>query len=156
MNIKLLSLILASSALIATACSESTETTDAYKAASSTLGKTSPVGRWYTQQQADEGGVIYQTHCASCHKPDASGTRNWRQTNANGKYPAPPLNGSAHTWHHPLKGLKNTIRMGGIHLGGAMPSFNDKLDNQQIEAVLAWVQTHWSDEIYFAWQSRSK
>ncbi|EGW54146.1 hypothetical protein TevJSym_ap00130 [endosymbiont of Tevnia jerichonana (vent Tica)] len=36
-----------------------------------------------------------------------------------------------------------------------MPGFADKLNNQQIDDILAWVQTHWSDEIYRVWYERN-
>ncbi|WP_071933786.1 c-type cytochrome [Candidatus Thiodiazotropha endoloripes] len=110
--------------------------------------------RWYTQTQATRGQGLYQTHCAECHKPDASGTTEWRTLDANGKLPPPPLNGTAHTWHHPLSVLRRTVRHGGVPLGGSMPGFSDKLSAEQINAILAWIQTHWSDEIYRIWHER--
>jgi mono/diheme cytochrome c family protein len=155
MKTKLLSLILVGGVFFIAACSETADTTSGNELESSALTNTPVRQRWYTEQQLVQGSEIYQTHCASCHKSDASGTSNWRQKDANDNYPAPPLNGSAHTWHHHLKGLKNTVRFGGVQLGGTMPGFKNKLNNQQIEAVLAWVQSHWSDEIYSAWQTRN-
>lgn len=110
--------------------------------------------RWYNEAQVKRGNEIYQANCASCHKPDASGTTNWRQRDANGKYPPPPLNGTAHTWHHPLKILRRVVNKGGIPLGGMMPSFEGQLNAQEIDDVLAWVQSHWSDEIYALWSER--
>ncbi|MEW8658233.1 MAG: cytochrome c [Candidatus Thiodiazotropha endolucinida] len=110
--------------------------------------------RWYTQTQVARGQDLYQTHCAECHKPDASGTTEWRTLDVNGKLPPPPLNGTAHTWHHPLSVLRRTVRLGGVPLGGSMPGFSDKLSAEQIDDILAWVQTHWSDEIYQIWHER--
>ncbi|MEL0586383.1 MAG: cytochrome c [Candidatus Thiodiazotropha sp. (ex. Lucinoma kazani)] len=110
--------------------------------------------RWYTQVQVNRGNNLFQENCAVCHKPDASGTTNWRELDANGKLPPPPLNGTAHTWHHPLSILRRTIRMGGIPLGGTMPEFEEKLTNKQIDDILAWVQSHWPDEIYRIWDER--
>ena len=111
--------------------------------------------RWYAQTQVHRGGDLFQTHCAECHKADASGTPDWRTPLANGKYPPPPLNGTAHAWHHPLSVLRRTVRTGGIPLGGTMPGFADKLSAEQIDDILAWVQTHWSDEIYRIWHERN-
>ncbi|MES9972007.1 MAG: cytochrome c [Candidatus Thiodiazotropha sp.] len=112
-------------------------------------------GRWYTQAQADRGNRLYQINCAECHKPDASGTEDWQRLDANGKLPPPPLNGTAHTWHHPLSVLRRTVRLGGVPLGGSMPGFGDKLNGTQIDDILAWVQTHWSDEVYRIWYERN-
>ena len=47
------------------------------------------------------GEAIYNKNCASCHGPNGQGlAEDWRIKDANGNYPAPPLNGTAHTWHH--------------------------------------------------------
>jgi mono/diheme cytochrome c family protein len=114
----------------------------------------SPSERWYSQEQVARGERLYQEYCARCHKADASGTPDWRQADADGKYPPPPLNGTAHTWHHPLSVLRRSVRVGGVPLGGTMPGFGDKLNQRQIDDIFAWVQTHWSDEIYRIWQDR--
>lgn len=142
--------LVATVVLILNACSESNSN---HAAMNSQIMKTEdkPVTRWYNRQQVEQGGVLYQQYCAECHQKDASGTANWRQLDANGKYPPPPLNGTAHTWHHHLDGLRRTVRIGGIPLGGSMPAFGDKLNAQEIDAVLAWLQSKWSDEIYAAW-----
>ncbi len=112
-------------------------------------------GRWYDAAQVARGGKIFQQYCASCHKPDASGTPNWRQVGADGRYPPPPLNGSAHAWHHPMQVLRRTVRIGGVPLGGSMPAFGDKLSASQIDDVLAWVQSHWPERVYRIWEQRN-
>ncbi len=114
-----------------------------------------PSERWYTLAQVQRGDDLFQSHCAECHQPDASGTPDWRTPLANGKYPPPPLNGTAHTWHHPLSVLRRTVRIGGVPLGGTMPGFADKLTAGQIDDILAWVQTHWPDETYRIWHERN-
>ena len=111
--------------------------------------------RWYTRMQAERGHALFQTHCAACHQPDASGTKDWRSLDANGKLPPPPLDGTAHTWHHPLSVLRRTVRLGGVPLGGSMPGFAEKLSENEIDEILAWVQSRWPDEIYRVWQTRN-
>lgn len=110
---------------------------------------------WYSEAQVVKGNTLFQKNCASCHKTDASGTPNWKERDPNGKWPPPPLNGTAHTWHHPLSVLQRTVRIGGVPLGGSMPGFAGKLSNEQINDILAWVQSHWPDEIYSVWQERN-
>ncbi len=107
--------------------------------------------RWYSPAQVDRGYGLFQEHCARCHRPDASGDPNWKQADATGRLPPPPLDGSAHTWHHPLPLLRQIVRNGGIPMGGSMPPFRDRLSADEIDAILAWVQSHWPDEIYAAW-----
>jgi len=111
--------------------------------------------RWYSETQVARGDNLFQVNCAICHKPDASGTTKWRERDAKGFLPPPPLNGTAHAWHHPLSVLRRTVRLGGVRLGGTMPGFADKLNPEEIDAILAWVQSHWSDEIYRIWHERN-
>ncbi len=129
-----------------------TPSTSASTAASASSNP--PSGRWYTRAQVERGNGLFQTHCAECHKPDASGTPEWRSLDANGKLPPPPLNGTAHAWHHPLSVLRRTVRIGGVPLGGSMPAFQDKLSAAQIDDILAWVQSQWPEEVYRIWQER--
>jgi mono/diheme cytochrome c family protein len=114
------------------------------------------ITRWYTNQQAQNGLKIYQTHCQSCHQAGAEGSKNWIEKDESGRYPAPALNGHAHTYHHKLDNLRRVVREGGTLQGGVMPAFAEKLSHQQIDEVLAWVQSNWSDEIYLAWLRWSK
>ena len=111
-------------------------------------------GRWYTQSQIELGTKVYSENCIACHAPQAKGTQEWMKRDVNGKYPPPPLNGTAHTWHHPLSILKRTITQGGIQLGGVMPGFGGKLKEAEKLAAIAYVQSFWSDKIYDAWDER--
>jgi mono/diheme cytochrome c family protein len=97
------------------------------------------------------GAQIYQANCAVCHGANAEGAPNWHRVGPDGKYPAPPLNGTGHDWHHPTAALKWTIREGTAKLGGGMPTWKGKLSEDDIEAVIAWVQSRWPDEIYQSW-----
>ena len=110
-------------------------------------------GRWYTATQASNGEGLFLSHCASCHGNRAQGlAEDWRKTDAKGNYPPPPLNGSAHAWHHPLTVLERTIARGGAPVGGVMPGFDDTLSEEEIHAVIAHFQSLWSDDIYARWQ----
>lgn len=108
-------------------------------------------GRWYSQAQVDAGAALYQTHCAQCHAADGSATADWRTPGADGHYPPPPVNGTAHTWHHPLEVLTGTIADGGAQIGGVMPGFAAVLSEAERLAIVAWIQQLWSDDIYRRW-----
>ncbi len=97
------------------------------------------------------GAKIYRAHCAECHGANAEGAPNWHAKGADGKYPAPPLNGTGHAWHHPASALKWTIREGTAKLGGNMPPWKDTLPDRDIEAVIAWFQSLWPEEVYKNW-----
>jgi len=147
-----ISLLLALVVLTACGNSQNTSANNTRKVTLNTFNV--PTSRWYTNEQIARGGILYQANCASCHKADVSGTANWKQLDAKGKLPPPPLNGTAHAWHHPLSVLRRTVRLGGVPLGGTMPGFAGKLDDRELDDILAWVQSHWSDEIYNIWIER--
>ncbi|MET0119157.1 MAG: c-type cytochrome [Sedimenticola sp.] len=112
-------------------------------------------GRWYSQAQVEQGEQVFLKNCAVCHGAKAQGLADdWRQSLPDGSYPPPPLNGTAHAWHHPLKMLKRTVDKGGIPLGGKMPPFKAVLDESEKYAAIAYFQNFWNDEIYDAWKQR--
>jgi len=134
---------------LATACSSQSDSIDTVN------NTTNENKRWYRPHQVSLGEQLYKNHCASCHGNQAQGlTADWKKTLADGSYPPPPLNGTAHAWHHPLPQLLRTIEQGGIPLGGVMPGFADKLKDNEKLAVIAYFQSYWPDEIYQYWLER--
>ena len=111
--------------------------------------------RWYNQADVDKGSNLFEQNCSSCHGVNAEGTLDWKKTDSNGKYPPPPLNGTAHAWHHSTEILKKTIQEGGIKLGGSMPPFKDKLSDEDMDAVIAYFQSKWPDDVYQKWAGRN-
>ncbi len=103
-----------------------------------------------------QGKQLFQTHCAVCHGQNAQGiTEDWRVRDENGKYPPPPLNGTAHTWHHPLPVLVHMIENGTLRMGGSMPPWKDTLSRNQILTIIVWLNSLWPDELYQIWYERS-
>lgn len=132
-----------------TACSDQTDSLDTANSAANENH------RWYRAHQVSLGQQIYKDHCASCHGDEAQGlTADWKKTLPDGSYPPPPLNGTAHAWHHPLPQLLRTIEQGGVPLGGVMPGFAEKLNDQEKLTAIAYFQSYWSDEIYQHWLER--
>ncbi len=97
------------------------------------------------------GQKLFSQHCAACHGDRAQGAFAWQRPGPDGKLPPPPLDGSAHAWHHPYAALQQTIRDGTLKLGGSMPAWRGKLSEEDIAAVIAHFQSLWPDEIYQAW-----
>jgi mono/diheme cytochrome c family protein len=115
------------------------------------------VERWYNPQQVQEGKQLFAASCAVCHGNEAQGlAENWKKPDENGNYPPPPLDGSAHAWHHPLVALKHTINEGGAPVGGVMPAFKHVYTDAQIDSLLASIQSRWSDKIYQNWDKRNQ
>ncbi len=109
--------------------------------------------RWYKEEQVLQGAVVFSENCAICHGSEAQGLHeDWRQRLEDGSFPPPPLNGSAHAWHHPMSVLLQVINDGGEALGGKMPGFSTQLGEDDKLAAIAYFQSYWSDEIYANWQ----
>lgn len=109
-------------------------------------------GRWYTHGQVGRGKRLFGLHCAACHGDRGQGlAADWRRADADGNYPAPPLNGSAHTWHHPTDVLLRTIENGGTPFGGVMPAFGQDIEQHQALEVIAYIQSLWDDDVYARW-----
>lgn len=109
-----------------------------------------------TNEQIEVGKVVFTENCQVCHGARARGlVRDWRTRGADGALPPPPLNGTAHAWHHDQDTLLKTINLGGKPQGGAMPAFKNILSDEEKLAVLAYVVSLWPEEIYEAWRIRS-
>lgn len=109
-------------------------------------------GRWYTTGQVEQGRTLYADNCAECHGSGGEGQPNWQQQDSMGFYPAPPLNGDGHANQHAMADMLRLLEVGGGPGGGTMPSFADVLDEAQQRAVLAYMQSLWTDSTFSHWQ----
>lgn len=108
--------------------------------------------RWYSEEQVLRGAEVFAQNCAVCHGPKAEGlVADWRERLPDGSFPPPPLDGSAHAWHHPRDLLVQVINDGGAAFGGQMPGFADVLADTDKLAAIAYFQSFWSDDIYADW-----
>ena len=109
--------------------------------------------RWYDSSRIESGGQVYAANCAVCHGALGEATPDWRRREPDGSFPPPPLNGTAHTWHHPFGILARQIKFGAPGGEGKMPTFQGKLTDEEIINVIAWFQSLWPDDIYAQWWS---
>lgn len=99
------------------------------------------------------GKTLYVQHCASCHGLKLEGQPDWRSRLANGRMPAPPHDDTGHTWHHPDEVLFAITKHGLVPpyappgYQSDMPGFAGTLGDTEIRAVLAYIASHWSEEI---------
>lgn len=104
-------------------------------------------------KQVAAGASVYARHCASCHGANLEGQPNWRRRLPSGRLPAPPHDASGHTWHHPdtvLFGItKNGLVPPYAPAGYAsdMPAFAGVLNDDEIRAALAYIQSRWPPEV---------
>ncbi|SCZ61680.1 c-type cytochrome [Thiohalomonas denitrificans] len=141
------SIAIVSLALLLSACSSETETGTSLASGEAV---DAPV-RDIDFSRVARGGNLYQQNCASCHGVDGEGAPNWRERDVQGFFPAPPLNGTGHTWHHPRRMLQHVIKNGSPG-GGQMPAWQGRLSDEEIDSIIDWFQSRWPDEVYAAWQ----
>jgi len=98
------------------------------------------------------GKIAYENNCVSCHMINLAGAENWKGLDEDGHRKAPPLNGTAHTWHHDDKTLHNIIKYGLVNLidgyEGKMIGFKDNLSDKDIDSVLAYIKSYWPKDKY--------
>jgi mono/diheme cytochrome c family protein len=95
-----------------------------------------------------EGKAVYLAHCASCHGTQLEGQPNWQEALPDGAYPAPPHDGSGHTWRHSDMELFEATKFGGTFSAtpgsvSHMPAFENVLSDNEIWAALAFVKSRW-------------
>lgn len=96
------------------------------------------------------GGKLYAQYCAACHGAKLEGQADWRQRLPNGRMPAPPHDESGHTWHHSDAVLFGITKHGLVPpyappgYESDMPAFGSVLSDDEIRAVLAYIESHWT------------
>lgn len=102
------------------------------------------------------GQSLYAEQCASCHGANLEGQPDWRTSDENGVLPAPPHDGSGHTWHHDNQLLFEYTRLGGEEalaargvtgFASGMPGFGDALTDDEIWDILAYIRSTWPDRV---------
>jgi len=96
------------------------------------------------------GERVYAQQCATCHGAKLEGQPDWRRRLPNGRMPAPPHDESGHTWHHADGLLFGIVKHGLVppyapsDYESDMPAFGDKLSDDEIWAVLAFIKSRWT------------
>lgn len=88
---------------------------------------------------AERGRVLYEAHCESCHGGATGGSL---------RDIPPPHNANGHTWHHADQQLID-MTLSGIPFSledVRMPAFKGKLTEDEVEAILAYIKTWWTEE----------
>ena len=104
------------------------------------------------------GRQVYGQYCASCHGPAGEGQPGWETPNALGELPAPPHDSTGHTWKHSDAMLYHIVLQGWRDPFNktdrlTMPAFEGVLSPAEIQAVITYLKTLWSEEQQrFQWQ----
>lgn len=99
------------------------------------------------------GKDVYDRHCAACHGANLEGQPDWQRRRPDGRMPAPPHDDTGHTWHHPDDVLFGIVKHGLVPpyappgYQSDMPAFKDILSDEEIRAVLAFIESRWSPQV---------
>ena len=102
-------------------------------------------------QMVARGKIIHARECAPCHGKNLEGQPDWQKKLPDGTLPAPPQDGTGHTWQHPENNLFDITKYGrlrpAITQPTAMPAFEGKLTDEDIWSVLTFIKSRWPDDI---------
>jgi mono/diheme cytochrome c family protein len=119
---------------------------------SASSADSAPPNRYQEVHQIARGQAVYTQHCLACHGTEGKGLPgDWRIRDVAGRFPPPPLDDSAHAWHHPTAVLLEVVREGSPGGQGNMPAWKDTLSEQKMQDVVAYIKSLWSDEVYQLW-----
>lgn len=97
------------------------------------------------------GRQVYGQYCASCHGAEGEAQPNWQTPNELGELPAPPHDSTGHTWKHSDAMLYHIVLQGWRDPFNTterltMPAFRGMLSPREIQAVIIYLKTLWTDE----------
>lgn len=99
-----------------------------------------------------QGATLYQQHCAQCHGPEAQGHPDWNTPSHGSFAAAPPLDGTGNDGGRSKQQLVATIQQGVSRNGvPVMPAWQGRLEDEDVESVLQWLQSLWPAEVYARW-----
>ncbi|MFQ5994749.1 MAG: c-type cytochrome [Acidiferrobacterales bacterium] len=106
----------------------------------------------FSVDRITHGAQLYREHCLQCHGPEAQGHPDW-QTAGTGQFvAAPPLNGTGNTWRRKKEEIVAAIKKGASRKGvPAMPAYQGRLSDEQIDDIIIWFQVLWPPEVYEIW-----
>ena len=125
---------------------------------------------WYSQSgkvvpgdatdldQVAFGGRIYSRICANCHGTELDGQLGWEVPLKDGTRLAPAHSAEGKTWRRGDDALFEVVKVGGETLrpdGGVsrMPGFGEKLTDEEIWAVIAFIKSTWPSNVQDAQQN---
>lgn len=117
----------------------------------------SPPAQQTPSNPITRGAELYNANCLGCHGGAIGGDM---------MDIPPPHNANGHTWHHPDCQLIDVVLNGSGGMGEMMrrmmgvpenaprmPAFRGKLTEEDVEAILAYIKTWWTEE-QRVWQTQ--
>lgn len=111
-------------------------------------------------RQAAQGALYYDVYCSSCHGPNGQGqypARPWGSVAPDLEgWIAPALDMQGHCYVHPRGQLFSIIRNGSPFPGTTMVGFKNKLTDDQIRAIVAYLESLWDARTRSEYEQREK
>lgn len=107
--------------------------------------------RQYDRNVLARGERVYLTNCAVCHGNGGEGKPGWQQPGPDGLLLPPPLDNNGRAWRLSSSQMNQFIRQGSPHGRSKMPAWQGKLSDQEIDEVVTWITSLWSDATYLEW-----
>ncbi|MDH5752941.1 MAG: cytochrome c [Deltaproteobacteria bacterium] len=114
--------------------------------------------QWYVYTDPGRirlGEKLYLTYCQDCHGHKASGQFPEKPKGGLdelGKQVAPALDGTGHSFHHPLNVWHRQIKKGSRLKNSRMKSWERRMSQYEIESVVAYIQSLWPEELLDQYQ----
>lgn len=90
------------------------------------------------------GRQLYAGHCAGCHGRNLQGQPLWQLADAYTNRRAPALDETGSVWQHSDKAIfEITKHVRSAGRPGAMPAFENVLNDRQILAIIAFIKARW-------------
>lgn len=129
-----------------------------------TLGAAAAGAVWYVKDDAvafgdpedlDQvafGSRVYGRICANCHGTELDGQLGWEEPLKDGTRLAPAHSADGGTWKYADDSLFKVVKFGGESMkpdGGVsrMPGFDNKLTDEEIWAVIAFIKSTWPTSV---------
>ena len=105
------------------------------------------LGNPVTPELIASGEALYEENCAACHGENREGQPDCRRRLETGRMPAPPQDGTGHSFTHSDSHLFAMTKSGiGAVVPGYesdMPAFDGVLTDGEIVAILSFVKANW-------------
>ena len=107
----------------------------------------------------DQGLSLFAHNCSICHGKNAAGQDpnypegRWLD---NGEHLAPALNEKGHAWIYPPELTFQKIKMGLLDTESPMPTFQNKISDQEIILVIQHIVSLWPIDIQHNYIARYK
>jgi len=107
--------------------------------------------RQYDRNVLARGAQVFQTHCSVCHGYSGEAKAGWQKPGPDGKLLPPPLDDNGRAWRLSSSEMKQFIRQGSPAGRGNMPAWQGKLSDREIDDVVTYTTSLWSDAVYLQW-----